>query len=127
MKSAGKRRLRLLNDHPERRANTRFRLALEVRYTILQPGGKGATGSGVTIDVSSSGLSFLADNPLRVGQRLELAIDWPVMLDQGVQLQLTISGVVVRAETTITALRIERHEFKTRRLGPQLVPIDPPF
>ena len=31
------------------------------------------------------------------------------------------------AETTVTALRIDRHEFKTRRIGPQLVPIDPPF
>jgi hypothetical protein len=127
MKSAGKRRLRLLSNNPERRASTRFRLALEVRYTVLLPGGKGTSGSGVTIDVSSSGLSFLADQPLRVGQRLELAIDWPVMLDHGVQLQLTISGVVVRAETTVTALRIDRHEFKTRRIGPQLLPIEPPF
>ena len=127
MKSAGKRRLRLLSNNPERRANTRFRLALEVRYTVVLPGGKGSAGSGVTIDVSSSGLSFLADQPLRVGQRLELAIDWPVMLDRGVQLQLTISGVVVRAETTVTALRIDRHEFKTRRIGPQLLPVEPPF
>ncbi len=127
MRSGGRRRLRLLSGNAERRASTRFRLALEMRYTVSQPGGGGATGSGVTIDVSSSGLSFLADHPLRLGQRLELAIDWPVMLEQGVQLQLTMSGVVVRAETIVTALRIERHEFKTRRLGPQLIPIEPPF
>ncbi len=43
-----------------------------------------------------SGLSFTADRPLLTGQKLEVAIDWTVLLDGGVRLQLVMSGVVVR-------------------------------
>jgi hypothetical protein len=61
--------------------------------------------------VSSSGLSFTADRPLSVVQKLDLSLDWPAMLDGGVQLQLIASGVVVRTDGAVTALRIERHEL----------------
>jgi hypothetical protein len=78
-------------------------------------------GSGRTIDMSSSGLSFTADTPLSIGQRLHMSIDWPVLLDGGVQLQLVASGVVVRTDGAVTALRMDRHEFRTRRAGPTVV------
>ena len=80
------------------------------------------SGSGRTIDMSSSGLSFTADTPLSIGQGLEVSIDWPILLDGGVQLQMIASGVVVRTTGAITAIRIERHQFRTRRAGPSLVP-----
>jgi hypothetical protein len=102
---------------PERRGSTRFPLALEVRYTFSGSGAPVEAGSGRTIDLSSSGISFIADRPLAAGQRLDVSTDWPVALDGGVQLQLIMSGVVVRAEGTAAALRIQRHEFKTRRTG----------
>jgi hypothetical protein len=79
-------------------------------------------GSGRTIDMSSSGLSFTADRPLSIGQKLDLSIDWPAVLDGGVQLQLVASGVVVRTTGAMTAIRLERHDFRTRRAGPRLVP-----
>ena len=44
-----------------------------------------------------------------------MSIDWPVLLDGGVQLQLVVRGVVVRSDGAVIALRIERHEFRTRR------------
>jgi hypothetical protein len=65
--------------------------------------------------MSSSGLRFTADTPLSRGQRLDMAIDWPVLLDGGVQLQLVVRGVVVRSDGSVIALRIEGHEFRTRR------------
>jgi hypothetical protein len=80
------------------------------------------TGSGCTIDMSSSGLSFTADRPLLIGQKLDLSIDWPARLDGDVQIQLVASGVVVRSNGAVTALRIERHEFRTRRAGSRVVP-----
>ena len=106
----------------ERRGTARFPLDLEVRYT--GSGGQGllVTGSGRTTDLSSSGLAFISDNPLPHGLRLDLSIDWPVLLDGAIQLQLTISGVVVRTSGSVTALRIQRHEFKTRRVGLRAVP-----
>jgi hypothetical protein len=84
--------------------------------------GPDQNGSGLTIDVSSSGLSFTADRPLSIGQRLDLSVDWPVRLGGDVQLQLVSSGVVVRTTGVVTALRIERHEFRTRRAGLWVVP-----
>jgi hypothetical protein len=105
----------------ERRARVRFSLNLEVRYCVA---GRGAVenGSGLTIDMSSSGLSFTADKPLLIGQGLDLSVDWPARLDGDVQLQLVASGVVVRTIRTVTALRIERYEFRTRRAGSKVVP-----
>jgi len=75
-----------------------------------------ATGSGTTIDISSSGVSFTADKSLAVGQRLRVGIDWPAQLHGGVQLQLVVDGIVVRTADSVTALYIERQEFRTRRL-----------
>ena len=112
------RRVRLSKGRSsDRRAGVRFPVNLEVRYSVAGRGGPVETGSGRTIDVSSSGLSFSADRPLSIGQKLELCIDWPVVLDRGVQLQVFVSGVVVRTTGAVIALRIERHEFRTRRAG----------
>jgi hypothetical protein len=72
--------------------------------------------------VSSSGLSFIADRPLSIGQKLDMSIDWPALLDRDVQLQLVASGVVVRTTGAVTALRLLRHEFRTRGAGPMVVP-----
>ena len=99
---------------PERRVSTRFPLAMDVGYALMGRREQRETGSGQTIDLSSSGLSFTAGRPLLTGQKLKVAIDWPVLLDGGVQLQLVMSGVVVRTSGTTTALNIQRHEFKTR-------------
>ena len=107
---------------PERRASTRFPLAMDVGYALMGCRGQRKTGSGQTIDVSSSGLSFTADRPLLSGQKLKVAIDWPVLLDGGVRLQLVMSGVVVRTSGTATALQIHWHEFRTRRVGPKAAP-----
>ena len=72
----------------------------------------GEMGSGRTMDLSSSGLCFSTDTPLSPGQRLDVSIDWPALLDGGVHLQLIISGVVVRTNGTVTAVQIQRHEFR---------------
>ncbi|MGO9965638.1 MAG: PilZ domain-containing protein [Bryobacteraceae bacterium] len=118
MERARERRARLPRDgSQERRASARFPLTLEVRYVVLGRRAPVEMGSGRTIDLSSSGLSFTADRPLQTGQKLDVYIDWPVLLDGGVQLQLIMSGVVVRTGGTATALQIERHEFRTRRGG----------
>jgi hypothetical protein len=107
----------------ERRASTRFALALEVRYAISGRRPPMDTGSGRTIDLSSSGLSFTADRPLLTGQALDVSIDWPVLLNGGTKLQLTISGLVVRTSGRATALQIRRHEFRTRRVGLKDAPL----
>ena len=92
-----KRQARLPRDTgPERRSSTRFPLTLALRFAVSGRRAPEEMGSGRTIDLSSSGLSFTADRLLFPGQRLDVSIDWPALLDGGVQLQLMISGMVVR-------------------------------
>ena len=105
----------------DRRSGVRFPVELEVRYSAAGRRGPAEDGSGRTIDMSKSGLSFTADRPLPVGRKLDVSIDWPVLLDGDVQLQLVASGVVVRSDEALIAMRIERHEFRTRRAGAKVL------
>lgn len=105
------------DERPERRANVRFPLILEIRYVVLGGRAQGERGVGQIIELSSGGLSFTAERPLSVGQRLDVSIDWPVLLGGGVQLQLMMSGRVVRTNGSAISLKIEKHEFRTRRSG----------
>ena len=107
--------MRLPKDpRPERRASVRFPLTLDVRYSVSHRRAPVETGSGQLIDLSSSGLRFAAQGPLRPGLRLDVAIDWPVLLDGRIQLQLIVTGLVVWSSGTESALRILRHDFRTR-------------
>jgi hypothetical protein len=118
MDRPSERRVRLPKDPgPDRRASVRFPLTLEVRYSVSHPCALVETGSGQIIDLSSSGLRFAAHGRLEPGLKLDVAINWPVLLDGRVQLQLILTGVVVWSSGTETALRIQRHDFRTRRVG----------
>jgi hypothetical protein len=88
-------------------------LALEVRYQL----GKSASfarGRGRTIDVSSGGVLFRADVPIRQGVKIELSIAWPMRLDGSSMLQLVVRGQVVRTNARDVAVRIGWHQFRTR-------------
>jgi len=116
-------RVRLLKGlSSDSRSSVRVPIDLEVRYRVVRRRRPVENGSGRTIDISSSGLSFAANTPLSIGQTLDVYIDWPVLLDGGVQLQIVTSGVVVRTTGAVTAIRIQRHDFRTRRAGPRIVP-----
>jgi PilZ domain-containing protein len=103
------------NTEPERRANARFPLTLGVRYAAA--GQPASMGTGRTIDISSSGLRFSVEAPLQAGQRIDVYIDWPVLLEGGVKLQLVVWGEVVRTDGGEAALQIQKHDFRTRRVG----------
>jgi hypothetical protein len=105
----------------ERRGSTRFSLNLELRYTVCGRRAPVEAGCGRTIDLSSSGMRFVAQSPLEPGLKLDVAIDWPVLLDGGVPLQLIAKGMVVWSKGTETAMQIERHELRTGRRGIKVV------
>ena len=104
----------------ERRLCRRLPITQPVRYKI-QGDRKGTEqiGLGKTLDMSSSGVLFTTEPSLPQGERIELAVDWPVTLD-GVRLELIMWGHVVRADDTRAAMYVEKYEFKTRRSGGQL-------
>lgn len=113
------KKVRLTNREDwDRRLAIRFPLAMGIRFSVQQPRGRQSeTGVGQTVDLSSSGLRFRSERPPEPGAKVHLSLDWPVVLDDGVQLQLTISGTVVRTNGCDAALQIARHDFKTRRRG----------
>jgi hypothetical protein len=117
MYRSSERWARLLDASLERRSNPRFPVTMMVRYAASDRLVSVAACTGRTIDLSSSGLSFTADAPLPVGLRLDVVIDWPFLRDRAVPVQLIASGVVVRTNGTVAALQIQRHEFRTRRMG----------
>lgn len=67
------------------------------------------------IDASSSGIWLEAEEELRVGDPLELLIDWPAQVNGVVPLQLVTAGCVVRVNGRRAAVSIERYEFRTSR------------
>jgi hypothetical protein len=64
--------------------------------------------------MSSSGISFATPEAIKIGSYIELSVSWPVMLNQSCALKLVASGKVVRSQGGITAIRLDRHEFRTQ-------------
>jgi|HubBroStandDraft_1064217.scaffolds.fasta_scaffold01623_4 hypothetical protein len=93
---------------PERRQNVRFPIALPVRYSLAKSGGWGRT-----VNIGSGGALLTVGQPIRIGQRIELCIGWPVLLHEKVHLTLVAAGVIVRAEEGRAAVRFERCSFRT--------------
>jgi hypothetical protein len=98
----------------ERRAKRRFPIDRPVRYRYLYGTSIGHVASGRAIEGSSNGIWIDAEQELRVGDPLELLIDWPAALNGGVPLQLVTAGCVTRVEGRCAAVSIERYEFRTR-------------
>jgi hypothetical protein len=113
------RRVRLpkIRQDDERRRCQRYRLDLEVRYKVLRSGEVLASGVGRTVDISSQGIHFSADQPLAQGLNVELSISWPILLDQVAPLQWLVGGRIVRCDAHEVAIRIERYTFRTCRLS----------
>ena len=106
---------------PERRLHARYPLDLEMSYLVLEGAHQGERFVTRTINMSSAGLRFVTTRPLHVGQRLEIAINWPPRLHGAVPLQLVGEGTVVRSSGTETAVILGLRAFKTRATGRKLV------
>jgi len=98
----------------ERRAKIRFGIERPVRYRFLYGSLIGQVASGRSVDASSNGVLLESETELKVGDPLELLIDWPAQLNGEVPLQLVTAGCVVRVEGNRCAVSVERYEFRTR-------------
>jgi hypothetical protein len=98
----------------ERRAKKRFLIARPVRYRHLYGAALGQIGSGTALEASSNGVWLETENELRVGDPMEMLIDWPAQLNGIVPLQLVTAGCVIRVVGNRAAISVERYEFRTR-------------
>ncbi len=100
-------------DHTDRRTAARLPIEQDVLYKVLARNTI-EVGLGKTVNMSSNGVLFTTEKPLAVGQRLEVAVNWPMLLDNKCALKLVTTGRVVRSESGVAAIAIEQYEFRTR-------------
>jgi DNA-binding NarL/FixJ family response regulator len=116
------------SNHPrgaDRRTNARFPCHLAVSYQALEHPFLSGVASSETLNISSKGLLFTTVEPLQPGQLLQVSVDWPAMLENQVPLKLVAEGRIVRNVNGQAAMRIDRYEFRTRRIRSAAVPGDP--
>ena len=98
----------------ERRGTNRFPVRQDVRYRVIQSKTAKINGSGTTLNMGSGGILFTTQEKLSLGRVVELSVNWPARLDGICPLQFVATGRVVRSESGVAAVRIERYEFRTR-------------
>jgi hypothetical protein len=103
------------------RARRRFPIQQEVRYQCVKGTRIALVGVGKTLEISSREVRFTTQQPLKRGQKMQLAMDWPAKLDNTCRMKLEIFGWIVECEPATAAVKIERYEFRTR--GVQLAEI----
>jgi len=62
--------------------------------------------------MSSGGVLVASQDDVSLGSRVEMKIDWPVLLDGRVPLQLIAAGRVVRCDTSSFATVLAGHQFR---------------
>ncbi len=100
----------------ERRSRTRYPVELNVRYRALN-GGRALAGFGRTLNISSHGLLIASEQRfVHDGSRLQVHLEWPTLLHGITPLQLIAQCRVIRCQSAGFAVRLERYQFRTRRL-----------
>ena len=74
-------------------------------------------GFGRTLDMSSGGVRFEADDTfdgsdIRHGE-IQLDMEWPLLLGQVCRMKLVMRGRIVRWDNRWVAVRLEQYEFRT--------------
>ena len=100
----------------DRRRSDRFAIEREIRYRALNKRGGEESGDGKTMNMSSSGVLFTAEQILRPGRRVELAISWPAQLNNKCALKLVARGRIVRFDNGLAAMEIQQYEFRTQSM-----------
>jgi len=103
----------------ERRTNARFPCRLAVSYQALEHPFFSGTATSETVNISSKGLLFSTEEALQPGQLLQVSVDWPARLENQVPLKLVAEGRIVRNVNGQAAMRIDKYEFRTRRVKQQ--------
>ena len=106
------------NKEAERRTNARFDCHLGVSYQTLEKPFLAGQGTSETLNISSKGVLFKADEALEPGQLIQVSVDWPARLENQIPLKLVAEGRIVRNIKGVAAMTIEKYEFRTRRTPP---------
>ena len=100
---------------PERRLHTRYPIALDLQYTVINGDQITCVESSGTLNFSSSGILFKANEPVPEQGQIELVVNWPVPLDGVCHLSFVALGRTVRNDTNGTAVEVMRHGLRTTK------------
>jgi hypothetical protein len=106
----------IIGGSTERRRTSRFPVREDLKYKVMHKASK-VTGVGKTLNIASGGILFTTEEQLPVGRTVEISVNWPARLDGTCPLKFVATGRVVRSESGWAAVKIERYEFKTRRVS----------
>lgn len=96
----------------ERRTRVRFPFELKVRFRTLGESYP-ISGSGSVLNMSSGGVLIAYEQEIGTGTLMELSIEWPVLLEGRIPLQLVAVGSVVRCDIIHFAVALEQYHFRT--------------
>jgi hypothetical protein len=95
----------------QRRGAKRYDISLSLRYAVRRRGQQSDTGTGQSLNMSSSGLLFRSDGKASPGDSIIVALEWPVSKCDGEPVYLVLSGYVVRIQGRSAAISISRNEI----------------
>jgi hypothetical protein len=102
----------------ERRANRRYPITLQLQYKLIRKGRVQRLGLGRTINISSHGVLFETDDAVPTSGQMELAMNWPFLLQGSRALKLIMRGRILRMQEKTVALKMEFREFRTAGRSP---------
>jgi CheY-like chemotaxis protein len=108
----------------ERRTSARFPCRLAVSYQTLEGPMIAGQGTSETLNISSKGVLFTTAHELETGKLVQISVDWPARLENHIPLKLVAEGRIVRCAAGEAAMRIDKYEFRTRRVRTQASPED---
>src|SRR6476646_515867 len=105
----------------DRRAQPRFSIRLPMEHTVVGKGDGGQRGTGVVVDISSTGMGFHTSGELQCGSFVHVSISLFSGSSNGVT-TLKAYGRVVRNSEQATAIRVLRYDFSRQESTPS--PLD---
>lgn len=97
----------------DRRTGRRYEVSLKLRWKVSRRKRLLEAGTGTTVDLSSRGVLFEPDRQMPTDGCVELAISWPVLLNNSLPMLLIVFGRIVRLSGGRVAIQILQHEFRT--------------
>jgi hypothetical protein len=105
----------------ERRADPRYGVRLPLHYRIAQRGQPVISGAGLTLDVSTNGISFRCRKPLPLGVHIEVSVAWPALYRDMYPIDLLGTGFVVRSDRGRAAMRMTSHRLRVSSIPAEAV------
>lgn len=103
-----------MNDVVDNSVARRYPFSFAMRYITAQPAVAAQNGVGETVWMSGKEVGFLAKGPAGIGDKVAMYIEWPVLLQGEVPLQLIVTAVIVQRSGPLSVAKIIKHEFRTR-------------